>query len=398
VLGALRHRNYQLFFGGQVVSTIGTWMQNVAQPWLVLQITHSGFWVGLIIATQFLPVLLFGPVGGLIADRFPKRLVLILTQTAYMLPAFALFLVTHAGVVQLWMVFGAAVAIGLVNVFDPPTRQAFIIEMVGREDLPNAIALNSSVFNTSSVVGPSIAGILISTVGLPICYLVNGVSFIAVIGALALMRDLPRLHRDRPREPLMVQLREGFSYAKNNPAVGMLLIMVAVVSLFAMNRLTLLPLFADSVLHIGARGFGFLVASLGVGAVTGAVALAVLPHGAITPRRQFIAVIVWVAALIGFSLSRAVWLSVSMLFVVGLCQMWFLISANTRVQSMTPEHLRGRVMSLYMQSVMGVSPIGSAQAGALASAFGPPAAMITGAVIVGLVALYMRIARPAVFT
>ncbi|HLQ61624.1 MAG TPA: MFS transporter [Candidatus Acidoferrales bacterium] len=396
-LGALRHRNYRLFFGGQVVSTVGTWMQSIAQPWLVLQLTHSGFWVGVVLAAQFTPVLVAGPLGGVVADRFSKRRVLLVTQACYMIPAFALFLVSATHVAQVWMVLLAAVAVGCINVFDMPTRQSFVIEMVGREDLMNAIALNSSVFNGASVLGPSVAGVLIGAVGVPICFFINSLSYLAALTALLLMRNLPRLVGE-PRQPLLDRIREGARYARGDPVVGMMLVAVAVFSLFAMNRLTLLPLFADQVLRVGPAGFGFLMAAQGAGAVAAALSLAFLPPGYATGRRQFWVAVVWVLVLEAFSLSRSVPVSIVLLLLAGFGQMWFLATANTRIQTITPDRLRGRVMALYGQALMGVGPLGSLQAGTLSVLFGAPWAMAIGAALAGLVLLGIRLARPAVFT
>ncbi len=397
VLGALRHRNYRLFFGGQLVSTIGTWMQSIAMPWMVLQLTHSAFLVGLVLATQFLPVLVAGPFGGLVADRFPKRRVLQATQVAFMIPAGLLFVVAFTHTAQYWMVLVAAFLYGLVQVVDVPTRQAFAIELVGREDLMNAIALNSTVWNAAAVIGPAVAGILIATAGLPLCFLINTVSYLAAIAGLTLMHSLPRLVGERDRQPLFARIVEGAQYVRRDPLVLAMLAMVAVFSLFAMNRLTLIPLFADQVLHVGAAGFGFLMGALGLGALSGALSLALVPSYA-GGRRQFWVGALWSVALVGFSASRWFPLSCGLLYVAGFCQMWFLASANSRIQSVTPDRLRGRVMSFYAQAVMGVGPIGATQAGALASLFGAPVAMAVGAVVAGVVVVGIRLARAAVFT
>src|SRR5947209_7749120 len=191
MLGALRHRNYRLFFAGQIISTVGTWMQSVAMPWLALELTHSGLLVGLVLAAQFTPVLIGSQLGGVVADRFRKRNVLLLTQSAFMVPSFALFILSASGHAQYWMVILAALATGTINLFDVPARQSFLVDMVGRHDLMNAIALNSSVFNGAAVIGPSIAGVLIALVGVPLCFLVNSMSYLASVGALLMMRDLP---------------------------------------------------------------------------------------------------------------------------------------------------------------------------------------------------------------
>jgi MFS family permease len=396
LLGALRHRNYRLFFTGQVISTVGTWMQSIALPWLVLELTHNDFLVGLTLAFQFLPMLVAGPLGGIVADRFPKRRILQVTQTAYTLPAFLLYLLTHVHVVQYPYVLVAAVTVGVINVFDVPARQAFSIEMVGREDLMNAIALNSSVFNGAAVVGPSLAGVIIGVLGVELCFLINAISFAGTIVALALMRNLPRLVREPATTSVWERMREGARYAGHDPLVGTMLLTVAVFSLFAMNRLTLIPLFADKVLHIGAAGFGFLMAALGLGALTGALSLALFP-GQGSGRRQFAVGVVWALMLIAFSFSRQPLLSAALLYFAGFCQMWFLATANTRIQMATPDALRGRVMALYAQAMMGTGPIGSTQAGALSALFGPPVAMIFGAAVAGATVVGVRIWRPAVF-
>lgn len=396
-LGALRHRNYRLFFAGQIISTVGTWMQSLALPWLVLQLTNNDFLVGLTLAFQFLPMLLFGPVGGVVADRFPKRRILLVTQASYTVPALALFAMTHFGLAQYWMVLLAAVAVGTINIFDVPTRQSFVIEMVGREDLMNAIALNSSVFNAAAVIGPSVAGVVIAFVGIEVCFLVNAISFLAAIGALLLMRNLPTLVRERTGASIWENIREGAAYARHDPLVGTMLVMVAVFSLFAMNRLTLIPLFADRVLHVGATGFGLLMASLGLGALTGAMLLATSP-GIATGRRQFFVGAAWAGLLVACSISRQPVLSAVLLYGAGFCQMFFIAAANTRIQTVTPDHLRGRVMALYAQAIIGVGPIGSTQAGLLSAWLGPPWAMAIGAVIAGLAIIVVRLWRPGVFT
>src|SRR6202521_5504901 len=380
MLGALRHRNYRLFLTGQIISTVGTWMQSVAMPWLALELTGSALLVGLVLAAQFLPVLVGGPLGGVVADRYRKRRVLLATQSLFMIPSFALFAVSATGHAQYWMVIVAAFATGAINTFDVPARQAFVIEMVGRQDLMNAIALNSSVFNASAVIGPAIAGLVIAAVGVPICFLANSVSYLAAIVALLLMRDLPHGVAQRHEQALLKRIAEGAAYARRQPVVG-----------------TLLPLFADQLLHVGAHGFGFLLASMGLGALVGALTLAFSPTLGADPRRQFWMAMIWVIALLEFSISRVFVISMATLFVAGYCQISFVATANNRIQTIAPARLRGRVMSLYAQALMGVGPLGSTQAGALATLFGPPWAMAIGAVIAGAVVLGIRILRPEVF-
>ena len=397
MLGALRHRNYRLFLTGQIVSTVGTWMQSVAMPWLALQLTHSGFLVGLVLAVQFTPVLLGSQFGGIVADRFRKRDILLVTQTAFMVPSFCLFVLSASGHAQYWEILIAAAASGTINVFDVPCRQAFVVEMVGKQDLMNAIALNSSVFNGAAVIGPSVAGLIIGAVGVPICFLANSVSYLAAILALLLMRDLPTVVRLTREQPWTQRIAEGASYARREPVVGLLLVVVAVFSLFAMNRLTLIPLFADQVLDVGARGFGFLMASMGSGALLGALTLAFFPRLGDDPRRQLLLAFVWVAALLTFSASRSFPLSIAALLVAGYSQISFVATANNRIQTLTPDHLRGRVMALYAQALIGVGPFGSTQAGLLASLLGAPWAMAIGATVAGAVVLAVWLVRPIVF-
>ena len=397
MLGALRHRNYRLFLFGQVISTVGTWMQSVAMPWLALQLTHSGIHVGLVLAAQFMPVLIGSQLGGVVADRFRKRNVLLVTQALFMLPSFALFVLSGSGHARYWMVVIAAIATGTINLFDVPARQSFIVEMVGKQDLMNAIALNSSVFNGAAVVGPAVAGVLIAAVGVPLCFLANSLSYLGAIGALLLMRDLPDRVTETHSHSVYARIAQGISYARHEPVVGMLLIAVAVFSLFAMNRLTLMPLFADQVLHVGARGFGFLLGSMGLGALAGALTLAFFPHLGADPRRQLWMAAIWVAALLEFSVSRVFALSLVTLFVAGYCQISFVASANSRIQTVTPDHLRGRVMALYAQALIGVGPVGAMQAGALTTLLGAPWAMAIGAAIAGAVILAIRLLTPEVF-
>jgi len=397
MLGALRHRNYRLFLTGQIISTIGTWMQSVAMPWLALQLTHSGLLVGLVLAVQFTPVLLGSQFGGIVADRFRKRSILLVTQAAFTIPSFSLFLLSSSGHAMYWEVLIAAAATGIINAFDVPARQSFVVEMVGKQDLMNAIALNSSVFNGAAVVGPSVAGVIIGAVGVPVCFLANSVSYLAAVGALLLMRNLPAIMREQHDQRWRQRLAEGASYVVREPVVGLLLIDVAVFSLFAMNRLTLIPLFADQVLHAGASGFGFLMASMGLGALVGALTLAFFPGLGANPARQFWLGLLWVAALLVFSFSRVFLLSSAALFVAGYSQISFIATANSRIQTLTPDGLRGRVMGLYAQALIGVGPLGAMQAGALATLLGAPWAMAIGATVAGAVVVATRLLRPTVF-
>jgi MFS family permease len=372
-------------------------MQSVAMPWLALQLTHNAFFVGLVLAVQFMPMLLLGPIGGVIVDRYPKRALLLITQSAFILPAAAMFVATETNHAAYWMVIAAAAAQGSVNLVDVPARQAFLIEMVGREDLVNAIALNSAIFNGAAVVGPSVAGLLIAYVGLPLCFLANAISYGAAITALAVMSNLPSLAVEGHRDRFLVRIRAGLGYARRDPLVGTLLLNVAVFSLFAMNRMTLFPIFADQVLRAGARGYGFLMASQGLGALAGALSLAAAQQRISSGQVQFVIGLVWMAFLVGFSFSTSYPLSLLLLLASGFCQITFVATANSRIQSQTPDHLRGRVMSLYGQSLMGVGPIGSLQAGTLAAWLGAPFALALGAIVSAVFLVASRLLRPEVF-
>lgn len=373
-------------------------MQSIAQPWLVLQLTHSGLLVGLALAAQFLPMLVVGPFGGVVADRFPKRRVLQVTQAAFVGPACFLFLITYTHAATYPMVVAAALIWGTIQVVDVPTRQAFAIEMVGREDLMNAIALNSSIWNGAAVVGPALAGLLIAVVGLPLCFLLNAISYVALIAGLALMRNLPSLVPRGEHQPMLRRIAEGARYVRCDPLVLSLLVVTATFSLFAMNRLTLIPLFAEQVLHTGAVGFGLLMGAQGLGALTGALTMAFVPSTQAGGRRQFWIGLAWAAFLLAFSFSPSFPLSMILLYLSGIVQIWFMAAANTRVHKATPDRLRGRVMAFYAQSVMGTGPIGATQAGALASLLSPPGAMAIGAGIAGAVLVAIRLTSPAAFT
>lgn len=373
-------------------------MQSIAQPWLVLQLTHSGLLVGLALAAQFLPMLVAGPFGGVVADRFPKRRVLQVTQAAFIGPACFLFLITYTHAATYPMVVAAALIWGTIQVVDVPTRQAFAIEMVGREDLMNAIALNSSIWNGAAVVGPAVAGLLIAVVGLPLCFLLNAISYVALIAGLALMRNLPSLVPRGEHQPMLRRIAEGARYVRCDPLVLSLLVVTATFSLFAMNRLTLIPLFAEQVLHTGAVGFGLLMGAQGLGALTGALTMAFVPSTQAGGRHQFWIGLAWAAFLLAFSFSPSFPLSMILLYLSGIVQIWFMAAANTRVQKATPDRLRGRVMAFYAQSVMGTGPIGATQAGALASLLSPPGAMAIGAGIAGAVLVTIRLTSPAAFT
>ncbi|MHB8575245.1 MAG: MFS transporter [Dehalococcoidia bacterium] len=375
---ALQHRNYRLFWYGQTISLIGTWMQNVAQAWLVLQITGSAFDLGIVSALQMLPMLVVGPFGGVLADRLPKRRVLVVTQTVQMLLAFVLGALVMTGTVQIWHVYLLATLLGITNAFDAPTRQAFVMEMVGRGDLMNAVALGSMQFNAARIVGPALAGFSIALIGVTGSFFANGISFMFVIGGLMMMRTTDFYAVEpAPRASVMVSLREGAAYVWRSPAIMMLTVLVGILGLFAFNSQVLVPLFAKDVLHSGAAGYGILMAAMGGGSLVAALV------AAFVQRARWGLLIGgsagYCAFMIFFALSRMYWGSVVLIAIAGFALITFFTSANTGVQQQVPDQLRGRVMGVYMTVNMGITPFGNLATGALAASFGAPFAMGLGA-------------------
>jgi MFS family permease len=387
-LRAFGYRNFQLFFGGQLISLIGTWMQSVSQAWLVYRLTGSSALLGAVAFAGQIPVFLLAPVGGIVADRYSRRHIVIATQTASMLLAFALAALTLSGSVRIWHIFVLSALLGTANSFDIPARQSFIVEMVGKRDLMNAIALNSSMFNASRVVGPAIAGLLVAGIGEGWCFFVNGVSFLAVIASL--------LRMDVKRREVAVQLAspisrvvEGFRFVIRNPPVHAILILLGVVSVTGMPYTVLMPIFADRILHGGARALGGLSAVAGVGALAGALLLASRRdvHG--LGRWVAVSALGFGACLTAFAASRQLWLSGAILVPTGFFIMIEMGSSNTLIQSMVPDRLRGRVMSVYSMMFMGMAPIGSLIAGAAAARFGAPATVAAaGAVCMAAAAVF----------
>ena len=380
VLRAFRHRNYQLYFGGQLVSLTGTWMQSVAQSWLVYRLTGSAVMLGLVGFAGQIPVFVLASVGGAVADGRDRHRILVVTQTCAMALALALAALTLAGRVEVWHVFAFAAANGLVNSFDIPTRQAFVVDMVGREDLMNAIALNSSMFNGARVVGPAVAGLLVAWVGEGWCFLFNGVSYVAVVAGLLAMRVGAR-PRARSEGSVLANAVEGFRFVARTAPVRALLMLLGLVSLMGMPYAVLMPIFADRILGGGAGGLGLLMGASGVGALAGALSLAA--------RRGLRGLGRWVAlssagfgvALILFSQSRTFWLSALLLVPVGFAFMIQMASSNTLVQAMVPDHLLGRVMAVYSMVFMGMAPFGALLAGALANRVGAPTTLVIGGTV-----------------
>jgi len=383
-LRALGYRNFQLFFGGQLISLIGTWMQNIAQAWLVYRLTGSSVMLGAVSFAGQIPIFFLAPLGGIVADRYNRRRVVIGTQAASMLLAFALAGLTLTKTVYVWHVFVLASLLGMVNAFDIPARQSFQVEMVGKADLMNAIALNSSMFNASRVIGPAIAGILVAAIGEGWCFFANAVSYVAVITGLLMMNVEPR-ERGVPGESPLADVVEGFRFVIHNLPVRAILMLLGVVSLTGMPYTVLMPIFADRILHGGARTLGWLMGCAGGGALMGALRLASRTELRGLNRWLPVASFAFGATLIGFAWSRVFWLSACILLPTGFSMMIEMASSNTLLQSMVPDELRGRVMSVYSMVFMGMAPFGALLAGVAAGRFGAPWT-ITGSGIVCMTA------------
>src|SRR5215813_1955137 len=377
-LGAFRHRDFRLFWGGQLVSLIGTWMQSVGQSWLVLELTGSPFQLGLVNTLQFTPILLLSAVGGALSDRLGKRRILLVTQATMMVQAFVLALLVRSGHVRYWHVAVLATIYGVGRAIDIPARQSFLSDLVGKADLPNAVALNSVVFNGARIVGPGVAGLLIARFDVAVAFFLNGASFVAVLAALVAIRT-----EGHPDPAGRLGIRQGLmgaaQYALSTPAVGFTLSLLVVVSLLVLNFNVVVPLIARDVLHEGAEGFGLLMSALGAGAIAGAAGIAFLRRD--RPPLSFLAGSVALLALVGrFGIA------VALLAVLGCLQIYFSTSCNTTLQLITPHALRGRVMGLYALAFAGMTPFGSLLVGTIAEHLGVRAACALGG-IAGLIAV-----------
>jgi MFS family permease len=384
-LAAFRHRDFRLFWSGQLVSLIGTWMQSVGQAWLVLELTGSPFHLGLVTALQFIPILILSPVGGVLSDRFPKRRIILLTQTAMMAQAFVLAFLVGSGRVQYWHVAVLAAIYGLGRAIDIPARQAYITDLVGRSDLPNAVALNSLVFNGARIVGPAVAGLLIDRFGVAVAFWLNGLSFVAVLAALLLTRT-----PGDPDRSGQLGIREGIwgalDYTARTPPVAFTLSLLVVVSVLVLNFNVVVPLVAKNVLNEGAHGFGLLMSSLGTGAVMAGIGLALLRRG--RPPLWSLAASAAVLSAGTAALAGVGHFGTTAVLLVGLgcCQILFSTGCNTTLQLSTPNALRGRVMGLYALANAGMTPFGSLLIGAIAEHLGVRTACMVGGVG-GLVAV-----------
>ena len=390
---SLRHRNFRLFWSGQLVSLIGTWMQNVGQAWLVLELTHSSLKLGIVSALQFLPMLFLSLFTGPFIDYFDKRRMIIWTQAALMVLAFVLSLLVWTGAVQYWHIIILATLLGVVNTIDMPARQAFIMEMVGKEDLMNAVALNSSIFNAARAIGPALAGMLIAAMGTAVCFFMNGVSFLAVLAGLLFMRVERATERRKPDYNVLEDMGEAITYIKTTPLVLMTILLVSVVSVFGTNFNVLVPVFAKMELHRDAAAFGFLMSSFGAGALIGAFSLAVLSRYG--PKTSLLLgggmCLSLVLVLIG--LQRSYGLTALLLALSGWSMVTFFGMANTTIQLNTEDSLRGRVMSIYTLAFGGLTPFGSLFAGSVAHWIKAPLTFAMGGLICGAVFLIVIMKR-----
>lgn len=390
---ALRHRNYRLFFSGQLVSLIGTWMQSVAQAWLIYRLTDSAFLLGLVGFANNFPVFFVAPFGGMLADRTSRRRILLATQSASMLLAASLAALTLTGTIRAGHVLIFASILGIINGFDIPARQAFAAELVGREDLANAIALNSTVFNAARVVGPAIAGVLVAAIGEGWCFLLNALSYIAVLASLLSMRMAPYL-RKRTGESTFRLLTGGFTFAGSTGPIRALLLLLVIISFTAMPYSVLMPIFANEILNAGPRGLGILMGATGVGALLGSIALAT--HGTVRGLGRWVARAAFFFGLFLalFSFSRDFRLSVALLIPVGFSMVVAMASSNTLIQAMVPEAIRGRVMAVYSMVFMGGGPLGALSAGALAQTIGAPLTVAAGGALSVIASIVFAIRLP----
>ena len=391
IFPALKIRNYQLYFFGQLISLIGTWLQIVAQSWLVLELTNSAFLIGLVAAVNSLPVLLFSLFGGVIVDRFPKKPLVIFTQTGSMILAFILGISVIFKFVSVPEIMILTFLLGLVNAIDFPARHVFVVEMVGKEALASAVALNSGIFNAARVIGPSIAGLLIFYVGTGSAFILNGLSFIAVIFALFLIQTKP-LPSKKDLHPIKA-IKEGVKYAFSHPVIGQLLLLVGIVSIFGWSYMTILPIIARNILHLNVAGFGYLYAAIGLGALVAMTLVSALSKKIPVMVFIFGGNMVFAISMILFTFVN--YLPVVLILLVfsgiGLISQFSMI--NTTLQHLVSDEMRGRVMSLYTLMFIGMSPIGNFQIGLLAEKFGSEIAIRIGAIIVFVYGMYLMMQR-----
>jgi MFS family permease len=375
---SLRHRNFRIFWWGQLFSLTGTWMQSTALGWLVLTTTDSEFLLGVTTAAQSLPVLLLTLYAGVIADRFDKRRILVIALSFAMLQAFLLAVLVDTGHITFPLILVLVLLLGTASAFEIPTRQAFFVDLVGKEDLTNAIAVNSAAFNGSRIVGPAIAGALIASVGMASAFYVNAFSYIAVIAGLLMLR-LPRHQPSPAGASTITHLGEGFAFIRDSPVARALVGLIAAISILGFPYIMLLPVFARDILGVGAPGLGWMLSASGAGALAGGIALAAFGHRAGRGRLLFVSSSAFTVLVVAFAFSRSFALSLILLAALGFTMILNNATTNALLQAIVPDHLRGRVMAVYVFMFLGMAPVGSLQAGALARWMGAPLALALGA-------------------
>ena len=393
IFRALQYRNYRLFVGGQGISLIGTWLTRIATSWLVYRLTGSAFLLGVVGFAGQIPTFFLAPLAGVLVDRFDRHRTLVITQTLAMIQSFTLAFLALTGVIRVVHIIVLSVFQGFINAFDTPARQAFVVEIVERqEDLPNAIALNSSMFNGARLLGPSIAGILIASAGEGMCFLVDAISYLAVIASLLAMNIRPRT-LPPPSMPIWQGVKDGFTYAFGFAPIRSILFLLGLVSLTGMPYVVLMPVFARDILHGGPDTLGFLSAASGMGALAGAIYLASRKTVLGLGRIMGLSATIFGAALIAFAFSRVLWLSLLLLLLVGFGMMVQMASSNTVLQTIVDDDKRGRVMSFYAMAFLGMAPFGSLFAGGVASRIGAPATILIGGVtcILGAIIFVQRL-------
>lgn len=393
IIRSLRHRNFRLFFSGQSISLIGTWMQRIALGWLVYRLTNSAFLLGLVGFTSQIPVFILGPLAGVFADRWNRHKAILVTQILAMVQAFVLAVLVLSDVIRIWQIIVLSLALGIINAFDMPIRQSFMVEMIEeKQDLGNAIALNSSMVNGARLLGPSAAGILIAVAGEGICFLLNGLSYLAVILSLFLMKIIPE--NSKPRTSKIWQdLLAGFRYAAGFKPIRIILMMLALISIMGMPYTILMPIFAKDILQGGPDALGFLMGSTGIGALVGALYLASKRTVRGLVRLIPFAALVFGFGLIIFSFSHIYFLSLVVLLFIGIGQMIQMAASNTILQTIVEDDKRGRIMSFYTMAFMGLTPVGSLLAGTLAGKIGAPWTVCAGGIacIVGAVLFFKKL-------
>jgi len=381
VFRSLRYRNYRLFFSGQIISLTGTWMQQIALPWLVYRLTDSELLLGVVGFSSQFSAFLLSPFAGVMADRLDRYRILIITQTLSMLQAFLLAILFFTGHIAVLNIILLAIFLGLINAFDMPARQSFVIEMVeNREDLSNAIALNSMMFNSARLIGPTIAGVVIAATNEGTCFVLNGISFLFVIASLLMMKVSPGKAKPA-RKRVLHEFKEGLSYALGFTPLRYIILLLALVSLVGMPYAVLMPVFAKKVLHGGPLTLGFLMAAAGIGALTGSIYLASRKSVLGLVRIIPLSTATFGLGLIALSFSRMFWLSLPLMFFAGLGIITQMAASNTVIQTIVDDDKRGRIMSFYVMAFIGAAPFGSLLAGYLASKIGAPKTLLIGGLL-----------------